>query len=350
MKRQSLHRTRALPAALLAAVIALAASALPATALSPTPKGSAAWNLNQLIGYKWAGNHVPPSWMKSAINGAAADSTASRASKAARLVYDSSAASWVSYTDNMPAGALGYVSYKSVSDNEFHVKMRVQGWVFDWGTLKWCQYYDSPPSGCFDAETIALHEFGHVQGLDHVHDKLGQREWEYWTDSVMHPTMRSKSSTGWNMHAFGRCDVARLQMMYGPLDSYTHISTCLSVDTRLTFSSSASYVDYGKYVTFTSYLRIADDATGKELGGNPLSGRSVVLQYRPLGGSGWTKYGSMTPSVGGKYTVSVAIRSDREWRAKFAAPSDEGLNGSFSGTVTVRAVNACGCVTQSGGA
>ena len=30
---------------------------------------------------------------------------------------------------------------------------REQGHEFDWGSLKWCQTYDDPPNGCFDAET-----------------------------------------------------------------------------------------------------------------------------------------------------------------------------------------------------
>ena len=45
--------------------------------------------------------------------------------------------------------------------------LREQGHVYDWGTLKWCQAYASPPNGCYDAETIALDEFGHVEGLGH---------------------------------------------------------------------------------------------------------------------------------------------------------------------------------------
>ena len=43
----------------------------------------------------------------------------------------------------------------------------VETMLLDWGTLKWCQAYASPPNGCYDAETIALDEFGHVEGLNH---------------------------------------------------------------------------------------------------------------------------------------------------------------------------------------
>ena len=41
---------------------------------------------------------------------------------------------------------------------------REQGRVFDWGTLEWCQMYTTAPNGCYDVETVALDEFGHVEG------------------------------------------------------------------------------------------------------------------------------------------------------------------------------------------
>ena len=89
--------------------------------------------------------------------------------------------------------------------------LREQGHVFDWGTLKWCQAYASPPNGCYDAETIALDEFGHVEGLDHHVNYADDSD---YVDAVVQTYSRTKPSTGWNMHAFGRCDVATLQLQY----------------------------------------------------------------------------------------------------------------------------------------
>ena len=71
---------------------------------------------------------------------------------------------------------------------------------FDWGTLKWCQSYASPPNGCFDVETIALDEFGHVEILNHHVNYADERDYE---DAVVQTVSRAKPETGWNMHRFG---------------------------------------------------------------------------------------------------------------------------------------------------
>ena len=80
---------------------------------------------------------------------------------------------------------------------------REQGHVFDWGSLKWCQSYASPPNGCFDVETIALDEFGHVESLDHHVNYADERDYD---DAVVQTVSRAKPQAGWNTHGFGTCD------------------------------------------------------------------------------------------------------------------------------------------------
>ena len=87
--------------------------------------------------------------------------------------------------------------------------LREQGHVFDWGTLKWCQSYSTAPNGCYDAETIAIDEFGHVEILEHHVNWANDPD---YSDAVVQTYSRAKPSTGWNAHAFGRCDVATLQI------------------------------------------------------------------------------------------------------------------------------------------
>ena len=87
----------------------------------------------------------------------------------------------------------------------FTMWLREQGHVFDWGTLKWCQTYTTPPNGCYDAETIALDEFGHVEILDH---HVNHDDDSDFTDAVVQTFSRTKPNAGWNMHVLGRCDVA----------------------------------------------------------------------------------------------------------------------------------------------
>ena len=106
--------------------------------------------------------------------------------------------------------------------------LREHGRVFDWGTLRWCQMSSSPPNGCYDVETIALDEFGHVEVLAHHVNYSDDRD---YLDAVVQTYSRTKPKEGWDEHALGRCDVATLQRQYDVPTSSTKISTCLDVDT-----------------------------------------------------------------------------------------------------------------------
>ena len=107
--------------------------------------------------------------------------------------------------------------------------LREQGHVFDWGTLKWCQMYATPPNGCYDAETIALDEFGHIEILGHHDNYDDDRD---YLDAVVQTFSRTKPRAGYDMHVLGRCDVATLQREYDVVDSIAKYSTCLDIDTR----------------------------------------------------------------------------------------------------------------------
>ncbi|HWH24507.1 MAG TPA: hypothetical protein VNW68_06400 [Candidatus Limnocylindria bacterium] len=316
----------------LVALLLAAVATGPLQAATPTPwNGSGTWADNQLVEYDWHDGSIPPAWMRSAINAAAADSNSSRASNAAILRRSAGAASTVYYRADLPEPSA--IAYASTSKpTRFRVWMRTHGYVFDWGKLRWCQYFDSPPNGCYDAEMIALHEFGHVQGLAHATTTT----YDSWTDTVMHQYPKAKSGAGWDQHAFGRCDVARLQRKYGLPDAWTLISTCDAQPANLTLSSSSSSVTYNGGITFTARLSVADSGNGR-LAGQPLSGRSVVLQFRRPGESAWTTYSAMTPldDATGRYRLTFSLRTTYEWRARFAAPAKEGIGGANSSIVTV---------------
>ena len=131
----------------------------------------------------------------------------------------------------------------SGAPSSFTLRLRPQGWSFDWGNLRWCQFYDTPwPDGCFDVEMITLHEFGHVQGLGHIDDAPDPGTAADWLDSIMHGVSRAKNKSGWNAHAFGPCDVASLQAAYRPETSSTLISTCHDLATTATVSAAANVV------------------------------------------------------------------------------------------------------------
>ena len=316
-------------AAFVAALLTLATLAQPVSAALPTPASGVTWNPNQLIKYRWKEGSEPPAWAKVAIKAAGQDSNDSRAAKAAVFDYEASGPAWVGYTDDMPSNwAIGYTTRDI--PGKFTIRMRPHGTALDWGTLKWCEFYDGePPNGCYDLEMVTLHEFGHAQTLGHVVDA----DLDAYTDSVMHTeALHSKPRVGWNQHAFGRCDVARLQIRYEPLNTSTPISTCLSLRTSLTLTSSTTSIPAGSGVQFTARLKIAGDEEYANLAGRALTERRVVLQRRALGATAWSNFADLTSVADGtgRYVKTLTLTSTYEYRALFASPSDEGLGGSSS--------------------
>jgi hypothetical protein len=269
--------------------------------------------------------------MRPAINAGAQDSNDSRDSRAAIFSQSDSGSSWISYTGDIPTTyAIGYTIGNL--PNSFSMRIRPQGYALDWGTLRWCQFYDTAPTGCYDAELIALHELGHAQTLDHPDDDVVTD----WTDTVMHWAPKTKAKAGWNQHEFGRCDVARLQIRYQPLTSSTHISNCLDLATDMALSASSSSAAYAGSVTFTARLKIVDDAIWPNLASDPLSGRQVTLQRRLPGTTSWANVGSMsTLDANGRYSKTLTVFDTYDYRAVFNAAASEGLEDDASPVVRV---------------
>ena len=346
MTRGSRHPGTRVAARLAGALlIGLTATLNPAPSLAHGPDplfGTKTWNSNQVVGYRWASGAVPPSWMAAAIDAGAADVAESRRSRAAAFVRSSSAASPIAYgVTSCVSYAIACVDRSGVPTSFAGMWLRPQGWTYDWGTLRWCQAQSAATDGCFDAETLTLDEFGHIEILGHHVNYADESD---YTDSVVQAYSRARPAPGWNQHAFGVCDVARLQLEYALASASDPVSTCLTLDTSLTLSASPSAAYGGQAVTFSSLLRIATDATGnRALSGDPLSGRSVVLQHRPVGGTTWTTVVTMSPSVTtqGAYSASWVATSTFEWRALFLAPSGEGLQAAASATVPV---SVSGCI------
>jgi hypothetical protein len=293
---------------------------------------------DQLLGFRWRSGAEPPSAIKTAIKEAAADVTASRASRAATFAYDSAGGSPIGYGPGATCGVNGIACFTRSAPDSFTMWLREHGRVFDWGTLKWCQMYSSPPNGCYDVETIALDEFGHVEQLGHHVNYSDDRD---YLDAVVQTYSRTRPKDGWDEHVLGRCDVATLQRSYDVPTSSTKISTCLDIDTTLTISASTTATIYGGSVRFAAALKVAADDDYGRLKGNALSGRTVKLQRRTPGATTWTTVATMTPgSTGGTYSATATITADGEFRALYSATTTEGLNTDGSPVVTV-SLQAC---------
>lgn len=325
-------------AGLLVGVVALGSLATVVSAHGPDPRtGGALWNQDQAVPYVWRAGAVPPAAMQGAISRAAGDVNGSIGSRAATFVLGSSG-NPIGYGPGATCGVNGLACFARTSG--FTMWFREQGHVFDWGRMDWCQMDANPPNGCYDAETIALDEFGHVEGLDHHVNYADQHD---YSDAVVQTYSRTKPTSGWNARSFGPCDVATLQVAYDVVSTTAKVSKCLVLPTTLTLFASAGQVTSGSPVTLTATLRASTDASFGQLRSNALGGRTVVLQRRDVGASTWTTFATMGGGSSGTYTTTAVPAAATQYRAVFATPTDEGVTGSTSGTVTVSVALCASC-------
>jgi hypothetical protein len=326
-------------AAIVATLILTAVSVGGVAAHGPDPVlGGGLFAPNQDLRFRWRAGSEPTAAIKTAIRDAAADANASRGSKAATYTYDAAGPNPIGYGVGATCGVNGLACFTRDAPDGFTMWLREQGHVFDWGTLKWCQSYTTPPNGCYDAETISLDEFGHVEVLNHHVNWADDSDYE---DAVVQTFSRTKPTPGWNLHTFRRCDVATLQLQYDMVSTTAKYSTCLDLTTVLTLSASPTAIAAGNTTTLTATLKVVDYDSYLRIGGNLVSGRVVTLQRRAVGGTTWTSVGAMTagPAVG-TYVMVQGPAADTDYRAIFATQTIEGLNGDTSPTVRV-AVTAC---------
>lgn len=317
-------------------LVAFALGAGDATAVTPTPAGGTIWAPNQSVTFRWKEGSEPPGWARSAVLAAAQDNNESRASRAAILSQEDGATSWFSYTTGVPSGyAIAYTV--SSQPDSFRIRLRPHGSVLDWGTLRWCQFYDDPPNGCYDLEMVTLHEIGHVQSLGHP----DEADVTTWTDTLMHGYPKVKARAGWNQHEYGSCDVARLQIRYRPLTASTPYSACLDLPSELTLGAGATRIESGNSLTFTARLKVDDAAIYPNLAGQPASGRKIKLQRRAPGGTSWSTVTDMSPGANeGVYVKTLSLAATYDWRVLFP-DSVEGLESSTSGWVRVTVYPTC---------
>jgi len=321
------------------ALVALVAPTAGVAAHGPDPTLSGFFGPNQDLRYRWRSGSEPTSAIKSAIQAGAADANASRGSRAATFTYDSGGANPIGYGSGASCGVNGLACFTRNAPSGFTMWFREQGHVFDWGTLKWCQSYTTAPNGCYDARTIALDEFGHVEGLGHHVNYADNSD---YNDAVVQTYSRTKPQSGYNIHSFQRCDVATLQLEYDMVNTSARYSTCLHLSTVLNLAASTSTVTPGAVVTLSAALKVGGSSAYDQLVGNPVSGRTVTLQRRTLGSTSWTTVGTMSagPSAG-TYVTSQAPTVAMEYRAVFSTPSGDGLVGDTSPTVVVSVGFVC---------
>ncbi len=314
-----------------------ATAALPLKSPRPVPVYDR-WFPWSVLSYRFHATDTSPSWMRDAIADAADDATDT--SKSLSPIFtptDAGTQGLIRYTSSFPSNCLNAIACASHDADAWTLRMRPQGFDFRWGELRWCQKTNA--DGCFDAERVALHEFGHVIGLDHP-EAAGFRLSPSYT--VMHQVTPSRPHTSWNRHGFGSCDVASLQEQYGTPTMSTLIAACNDVTTVLTLSASASQVTAGDRLVLSATLKVKSDSDYGQISGMRLNGRSVQLRRRPAGSTGaWTTSWMTWAESPGLYTTTLYPRATYEYLAVFSAPDNEGLHGDTSNQVTVRVTGGC---------
>jgi hypothetical protein len=324
------------------AVAVLLTLAVPAVAAhGPDPYLSGGlFNQNQALEFRWRSGSEPAGAVRNAILAAAADNNSSRASKSATFAYDSTAPNLVGYGTGT-CGVNGLGCFTRTAPSGFTMWLREHGRVFDWGTLRWCQMQASPTNGCYDAETIALDEFGHIQVLDHHVNYSDDRD---YTEAVVQTFSRRRPSAGWNMHGYGICDTATLQIKYDVTTLSSLYSNCLDIVTGLSLAVSDTSVRYGTPIDISSILKVATNTSYGRLSANPVGGRTIRLQRRAIGSSTWSTVSTLTSvSPTGTYTGTVWMYATADFRTMFSTPSNEGLRGDTSPTVRVTVTCSFDC-------
>ena len=344
------HRRRHLLQAAAASVALTIVFAGVTNAHGPDPLlGGALWAQDQAVTYQWRAGQAPPAWMATAIDNAAADVNRSRGSRAATFSrVTSGAASTIAYGEPTGCSSAGLAcADRAGAPASFKIWFRAQNFVFDWGTLRWCEGLTTIANGCFDAETIGLDEFGHVENLGHHVNLANQAD---YLDAVVQALSRARPDTGWFAHAFAPCDVARLQLEYDRQSSADLFSSCLAIATSTTVGASSTSVWVGDTVKFTAILKTTSASANRALANDPVSGRSVILRRRVVGSTAWTNIGAMTPSgtTEGTYVLTVSPTATYEWSAAFVPATSDGAVSSSSGAIRVT-VNGCtgaGCPSR----
>ncbi|MEO8207907.1 MAG: hypothetical protein ABI598_02635 [Chloroflexota bacterium] len=220
---------------------------------------------------------------------------------------------------------------------------RAHGYVFDWGSLRWCQAQATPSDGCFDVENVALDEFGHVDVLGHHVNLAGNSDYR---DAIVQAVARAKPAAGWQAHVFGPCDTARLQLEYDRQSPRDLFSSCLAIPTKLVLSASSTSLPTGGGLTMTASLRTTTTTANRALSNDPVSGRNVTLRRRIPGTQTWYSAGLLVSSgsVEGSYALTINPSTTYEWQAVFIPSSGDGAVSATSAVVTVT-VSGCASVT-----
>jgi hypothetical protein len=302
------------------------------------------------LSYNW-GASTYPNWFRTSLTTALESDWPARAfnnSATPTFVYNSSGAGTVLYGQPMDIPACDPQSeWIGCSTGWGSATWKI--WLRDFsryprGSWGWI---DSGSCGtCFDARRVALHEIEHVTLAVANHDSQGE------TNTIMSSSTPSSPNQGWNTHHIQRCDEAAAQLLYDVADSAGVYAGCFDhvlhhgtsgLVTTASVGATSYWACVNSGVTVSGRLAVATDSAYQALSNNPLTGRTLWFDRRPVGGSWTTDVTSTTAtSASGNNwakTFSSASAVTYEFRGHYKG--ETGLDPDYTPTFSITWSTAC---------
>ena len=212
--------------------------------------------------------------------------------------------------------------------------------IAPYGSWAWYDQTGSCSSGdvCFRLQRSLIHEPIHLAfGTNHSTQSQ--------TDTVFTANQPSYSNPGGSTTLLRRCDQAATQLAYdlrdmaGPYgDCFDDIANAMpsGLVTDLTVASGGGSVCQGTAVAVSGRLQVHDFSAYKELGGNPLEGRTVRFDVDGTANAASTvATDTSAPATNWSRTFSSATYGSHSYVAHFDRAAGSGLASSPDVTFTI---------------
>ena len=272
-------------------------------------------------------------WSNPDTNNSRGPSFSFSASGGGRVFYSASMTSPCSGNSVWLACAMG----GGTTTWEIHVRNLDLAPFNDWA---WYDKKNACAAGdiCFRLQRSLIHEPIHL-AFGTEHDTQSQ------SDTVFTANQPSYQNTGGSTTLLRRCDQAATQLAYDLRDMagrygdcFDHIAnaTDSGLMTDMTVTASSITVCQGAAVTVSGRLQVHDFASYKELGGNPLEGRTVRFDIDgTANASSTTATDTSAPAANWSKTFSNASYGSRSYVAHYDRTSSSGLASSPDVSFTI---------------
>lgn len=198
-----------------------------------------------------------------------------------------------------------------------------------------CEYPGQADAACESIRRDALHEMGHVAGLERGDYTTGASHYQPATapstTTVMILNLQEASDPGWNYYLLGTCDLIELQREYdvnalsdgyancvdhipSPGTRYDATTDTTRIRAYAAMVDPADEVCVGEFATLSGTgVIINDPATLGRIANNPLSGRTMAIQRRTVGGSAWSAVATNGISNTGAWSKQVTSSTGGTW-------------------------------------